>query len=85
MHVSFVNASSKVAPKMATSVPRLELNAAVEAAANAAFLRKELSRPPDRTFLFFDGMVVVGYIHNKEKKFVKYAEGVAEYYLVLGS
>ena len=74
VHVAFLNASSKVAPRMATSIPRLELNAAVEAAANAAFIKRELSRQPDHVFLYSDSMVVMGYLNNREKRFAKYVE-----------
>ena len=74
VHVAFLNASSKVAPRMATSIPRLELNAAVEAAANATFIRNELSRKPSCVYLYSDSMVVMGYLRNTEKRFARYVE-----------
>ena len=74
VHVAFLNASSKVAPRMATTIPRLELNAAVEAAANATFITNELSIKPDRVYLYSDSMVVMGYINNTEKRFARYVE-----------
>ena len=72
--VSFINASSKVAPRSAGSVPRLELNAAVEGAANAAFLRRELKNQPNSVHLYTDSMIVLGYLSNKERRFSKYVE-----------
>ena len=72
--VSFVNACSKVAPRSASSIPRLELNAAVEGAGNAAFLRREMENQPDSLCLYTDSMIVLGYLSNKEKRFSKYVE-----------
>ena len=80
--VTFINASSKVAPRSANSIPRLELNAAVEAAANSAFLRKEMKKKPDALNLYTDSMIVMGYLSNRDKRFSKYVERRVD--LVLG-
>ena len=72
--VTFINACSKVAPRSATSVPRLELNAAVEAAANSTFLQREMKKKPDALFLYTDSMIVMGYLSNRDKRFSKYVE-----------
>ena len=72
--VTFVNACSKVAPRTATSIPRLELNAAVEGAANSAFLQRELKAQVNSVHLYTDSMIVLGYLSNKERRFSKYVE-----------
>ena len=74
VYVAFINACSKVAPRSATSVPRLELNAAVEAAANASFLLKEFTKQPDALYMYTDSLILMGYLSNKEKRFAKYVE-----------
>ena len=72
--VNFVNAASKVAPRCATSIPRLELCAAVEAAKAAATVVSDLSNPPKDVFLYTDSKIVLGYIKNTKRRFVKYIE-----------
>ena len=74
VHVAFVNANSKVAPRSATSIPRMELNAAVEAAVNASMLIREMKHKPDEVFLYTDSLIVMGYLRNKEKRFARYVE-----------
>ena len=71
-HVSFATGDSKIAPKNATSIPRLELCAAVLAVEAAARLKKQLTLEVDCTFFYVDSAVVLGYINNEVKRFTKY-------------
>ena len=73
-YVVFVGASSKLAPRAATSIPRLELCAAGDAAMYARFLLNELERKPDKVYLHTDSLVVLGYLHNVDKHFTKYVQ-----------
>ena len=70
--VSFVLGDSKVAPRAATSVPRLELCAAVLAALSMARVVAELRRKPSDIFMFTDSLITLGYIANTERRFTKY-------------
>ena len=74
VHVAFVTASSKVAPKCATTIPRLELCAALEAARCASNLLCELKHKPTRVYMYCDSKIVLGYINNDQKRFKKYVE-----------
>ena len=70
--VSFVFANSKVAPRSATSIPRLELCAAVEASQSAAYVASELKGTVDSIHLYSDSEIALGYIRNKERTFSRY-------------
>ena len=74
VHVAFLNANSKVSPRSATSIPRMELNAAVEASVNAATLIKEMRNKPDSVTMYTDSLIILGYLNNKDKRFAKYVE-----------
>ena len=73
-HVSFVSASSKLAPKTATSMPRLELNAAVEACKNANKIMTDLKHKPNAVYFHSDSQIVLGYLTNQKRRFSKYVE-----------
>ena len=73
-HVSFVSASSKLAPKAATSIPRLELNAAVEACKSANKIMTDLRHKPNAIYFHSDSQIVLGYLHNQKRRFSKYVE-----------
>ena len=73
-HVSFISGTSKVAPKCATSIPRLELCAAMEAAKCATSIISELNRKPEAVFLHSDSRIVLDYISNSKRRFSKYVE-----------
>ena len=70
--VAFVFGSSKVAPRAATTIPRLELCAAVEASQSSRYIRKELGKQVDDIFYYTDSYIVLGYINNTTKCFSKY-------------
>ena len=73
-HVSFVSASSKLAPKAATTMPRLELNAAVEASKNANKIMTDLRHKPNAVYFHSDSQIVLGYLNNQKRRFSKYIE-----------
>ena len=73
-HVAFVTAASKVSPKSASTIPRMELCAAVEAARVASSTCLELENKPDRLFMYSDSQITLGYIKNEGKRFTKYVE-----------
>ena len=73
-HVAIVTGSSRVAPRNATSIPRLELCAAMEAAKAATTIMSELRVKPDQLFLYSDSQIVLGYLNNLGKRFEKYVE-----------
>ena len=72
VNVSFVLANSKVAPQAAVTIPRLELNAAVELVLRVSKLVKDLKCKPDKVVFYSDSKIVLGYINNEEKRFTKY-------------
>ena len=72
VHVAFVTSGSRVAPRSATSIPRLELCAAAEAIKAALSVLSELECKPYKSFYHSDSMVVLGYLANCERRFTKY-------------
>ena len=72
VHVSFVEGNSRVAPRAATTMPRLELCAAVEASYSSHKIMKEFSRKPDSVYFYSDSQITLGYIANTEKRFANY-------------
>lgn len=72
IHVSFVTGGSKLAPKATTSIPRLELCAAVEASNAATEVRGQLRMSPDQCSLYSDSLITLGYLRNSTKRFSKY-------------
>ena len=61
---SFLMAKTKVAPKRALSVARLELQAAVLGARLADYVRKAMTRHIDRVFFWTDSKCVIGWIRS---------------------
>ena len=70
--VGLVFGAARVAPRAATSIPRLELCAAVEAARAAQKIRSELDITIDRTVWYSDSRIVLGYLTNKKREFQRY-------------
>ena len=73
-HVSFVTASSKVAPRCATTMPRMELCAALDCTRCVQSVISELDSEPKNVFMYTDSRIVIGYINNTHKRFAKYVE-----------
>lgn len=69
VHCSLVMAKARVAPTKLTSIPRLELSAAVIAARSSVMLKNEMEMPIDREFFWTDSQVVLAYINNEARRF----------------
>ena len=65
VHVSLVSSGSHVAPRSATSIPRLELCAAAETSKAAAAMVTELETKPSKIYFHCDSKVVLGYLANR--------------------
>ena len=72
IHVSFVLAGSRVAPRDAVSMPRLELCAALEASKASTEVLCELNISKSNCFYYTDSQVILGYLRNEEKRFLRY-------------
>ena len=70
--VAFVFGNSRVAPRSATSIPRLELCAAVAAAQCAQYVLQELDLEIDLVKYYTDSLVVKGYLENRTRRFTRY-------------
>ena len=67
--VSLVMAKSRVSPLKSTTVPRLELTAAVLSSNVGSLVKSELALQGMRDIYWVDNMVVLGYIHNDSRRF----------------
>ncbi|XP_049341522.1 uncharacterized protein LOC125806060 [Astyanax mexicanus] len=71
-HVGFVMGKSKLAPRPAHTIPRLELCAAVLAVQMYELIRDEMDMHVDTVRFFTDSKIVLGYIHNSSRRFYVY-------------
>ncbi|XP_020556659.2 uncharacterized protein LOC110014220 [Oryzias latipes] len=69
VHCSLVLGKARVTPTKVTTVPRLELSAAVVAAKTSFMLRKELEINDLKEHFWTDSRIVLGYINNDAKRF----------------
>lgn len=69
VHCSLVMAKARVAPSKVTSIPRLELAAAVISAKVSVMLKRELDMKIDQEIFWTDSQVVLGYINNDARRF----------------
>ena len=69
VHVSFVFGKAKLAPSHATTIPRLELCAAVLAIEITEFIMEEQAIKPHSITYYSDSKVVLGYIANETRRF----------------
>ena len=72
IHTKLICGKSKVVPMKITTIPRLELQAAVLAVRMQANLAQEMSIMFDKTYFWTDSKVVLGYIHNESRRFHVY-------------
>ena len=70
--VSFLFANSKVTPRSANTIPRLELCAALEAADAVTKVKAELNLDIHACYFYTDSKIVLGYLANSEKRFSRY-------------
>lgn len=69
MYCSLVMAKARVAPTKLTSIPRLELSAAVTATRLSILLKSELDMKIDEEFFWTDSQVALVYINNDARRF----------------
>ena len=70
--VAFVFGSSRVSPKAATSIPRLELCAALYAVQSYQHIINEIDITFRTIHFYSDSKVVLGYLKNRTKRFSRY-------------
>lgn len=69
VHCSLVMGKARVAPTKVTTIPRLELSAAVVASRIGDLLQRELELDELSQFYWTDSKVVLGYINNDARRF----------------
>ena len=72
--VGFVFGKSKLAPQPDLTIPRLELCGAVLAVEIAELVSREIDLKVDSVKFYTDSRVVLGYIHNKTRRFYVYVQ-----------
>lgn len=69
VHCTLVMGKARVAPTKVTTIPRIELSAAVVATRTACFLKRELEIEEIKEYFWTDSKVVLGYINNDARRF----------------
>ena len=69
VYCSLVVAKARVAPTKITTIPRLELSAALVSAEMSAVLKQELDLTVDQEYFWTDSQIVLGYLNNEARKF----------------
>nr|XP_055049264.1 uncharacterized protein LOC129434357 [Misgurnus anguillicaudatus] len=69
VHCCLVMGKARVSPTKVTTIPRLELSAAVVAVKTSDMLRNELEIQDLQEYFWTDSTVVLGYINNDAKRF----------------
>ncbi|XP_055711452.1 uncharacterized protein LOC129806705 [Phlebotomus papatasi] len=72
VEVAFVCARTKVAPLKATSIPRLELQAAVLSARVSVAVKTSLDLEFDRVVLWTDSLTVMGWIKSDSRRYKQF-------------
>ena len=69
VHTRLLVAKAKLAPVKSTTIPRLELAAAVEAVKLDAMLKEELEIPLLQSVFWTDSTIVLWYLANEDRRF----------------
>ena len=69
VHSSLLVSKSRLAPIKTTTIPRLELSAAMEATKLDVMLRNELELDLEESVFWTDSMIVLWYLRNQNKRF----------------
>ena len=69
VHLAFVLARSRVAPRKQQSIPRLELCAALVGAQLARMVKEELTLPLSEMFLWSDSMTVITWLQSQSCRY----------------
>ncbi|XDV30427.1 hypothetical protein PO909_033352 [Leuciscus waleckii] len=69
VHCCLVMGKSRVSPTKVTTIPRLELSAAVVAVRTSDMLQRELEIQDLQEFFWTDSTIVLGYINNDARRF----------------
>ena len=72
IHVSLLSGGARVAPKAAVTIPRLELNAGLNAVYATAKVVSGLAFQPTTVTYYTDSQVLLGYLNNNDKPYRKY-------------
>ncbi|XP_040289970.1 uncharacterized protein LOC121002590 [Bufo bufo] len=78
IHCNFVLGKTKLTPKPAHTIPRLELCAAVLAVEIAEVIKSEMDINIDSFTFYTDSKIVLGYIYNQTKQFYVYVSNRVE-------
>ena len=78
VQVAFVLGKAKLTPAHATTIPRLELCAAVLGVKMTDLVHEELEQKPDSVTYYSDSKVVSGYISNECRRFYVYVSNCVE-------
>lgn len=78
VQVSFVLGKAKLTPAHATTIPRLELCAAIMGVELSEVITEELERKPDSVTYYSDSKVVLGYVTNDSQRFYVYVSNRVE-------
>lgn len=69
VHCSLIMAKASVTTSKVTSIPRLDLSAALSAVRLSVLLKSELHIKIDEEFFWTDSQVVLSYINNEAQRF----------------
>ena len=78
VQVAFVLGKAKLTPTHATTIPRLELCAAVLGVELSELINEELQQKPDSVSYYSDSKVVLSYISNDSRRFYVYVSNRVE-------